>query len=94
MKNSLYSLLEDWLHVWVCASLCFVMGAFFGVRAIIAWHHNLRLNDVITWYGRGNGNIQQYYLSTLIVYSILWIAGGLTCLIAGWVYNRKRSGIP
>ena len=90
MKNSLHSLLEDWLYVWVLASLCFAMGLTFGGRAVIALRHNLQLNDVVTWYGRGNGSIQQYYLSTLITYSLLWIAGGGICLLAGWVYNRRQ----
>lgn len=90
MKINLHSLLENWLYIWVLALCCFGMGLTFGGRAVVALRHNLRPSDVVVWYGRGNGSIQQYYLSTLIAYSIFWIAGGVICLLAGWVYSRKK----
>lgn len=89
MKLNFYSFLSDWLCVLVVAAGFFLMGATFGGRAIVGLQHNLQLGDVVTWYGRGNGSIQQYYLSTLIIYSTLWLLGGVVILFAKWLYNRR-----
>ena len=88
IKSSLHEFLSDWSYVWAFAILCFAMSTTFGWKAIVALRHNLQLNDVVVWYGRGNGNIQQYYLSTLIVYSLLWLSGGLILLLSARIYSR------
>ncbi len=77
--------------MWVLALSFWGLGSTFDVRAFLALRHGLHLNGVVTWYGRGDGNVQQYYLSTLIIYSLLWCLGGLGLLLAGWIHNRPRS---
>ena len=91
LKSSLHDFLSSWLCVGVVAFAFFGMGTTFGWRAFVAVRQNFQLDDVVTWYGRGNGNIYQYYLSTLIVYSLLWLAGGLVLLLSSWVCNRAVS---
>ena len=64
LKSNLQEFFSNWLYVWVFAAGFFAFGISFGWKAFIALKHNVGLNEVVAWYGRGNGNIQQYYLST------------------------------
>ena len=89
-KSSLQEFLSNWFYVWLIAVGFFAMESLFGWKACVALKHNVGLNEVVTWYGRGNGNIIQYYLSTLIIFSILWFLGGVGLILAGWIYNRSR----
>ena len=90
LKSNIQEFLSNWLYVWVVAVGFFALASLFGWKAYIALEHNVGFNDVVTWYGRGNGNIQQYYLSELIIYSILWFLAGMGVLLGGWIYNRSR----
>jgi len=90
LKSNLSKFLGNRLFVWVIAISFFAYAFAFGWRAYIALKHNVGLNEVVTWYGRGYGNLQQYHLSTLIFYSSLWFLGGLGLLLASWIYNRRR----
>lgn len=90
-KSNLQEFFGNWLYVGLIAAGFFAMGISFGWKAFVAFKHNVGMNEVVTWYGRGNGNIIQYYLSTLIIVSILWLLGGLGLILAGWVCHRLRS---
>jgi len=90
LKSNLSEFLGNWLSVWVIAISFFAYAFAFGWRAYIAFMHNVGLNEIVTWYGRGYGNLQQYYLSTLICYSSLWFLGGIGLLLASWIYNLRR----
>ena len=91
MKSGWHEFLGDWFYVGIVALGLFGMGSTFGWKAVVAFRHGLHLNDIVTWYGRGNGNMFQYYLSTLIIYSACWFATCLGLLLIAWVYNKPGS---
>ncbi len=93
LKSNAKEFLSNWLYIGLFAACFFAMGSLFGWKAYVALKHNIGLNEVVTWYGGRNGHILQYYLSTLIVYSILWLLAGAGLLLAGWIHNRLRPGL-
>ena len=89
IRVKFYSFLSDWLYALVFAGLFFLISLTNGWRVLVAFQHNLGLNDVVTWTGRGPSNIHQEYVSALIVYSGLWFIGGMAILFAKWLYDKK-----
>ena len=93
LKAGWHEFLSNQLAVGIITLGFFGIGSTFGWKAFVALRHGLHLNDVVTWYGRGNGNMYQYYLSTLIIYSACWLLGGLGLLLTAWMHNRFRSNL-
>jgi hypothetical protein len=81
-----------WL-VWV-SIVGLAIGIISGTTSYLAFQHNIPLNGVVAIFRYSNaearGNIQMFYLSTLIVYSVLGFLGGIISYV---VWRKQNRGV-
>lgn len=84
-------LLSNWEGVWLIAAGLFAIGLMYGWKSYVAHRQGIGLHGIVTWYGRGYGNLIQYELASLILVSLAWLLGGVVLLAAAWLYHRRSS---
>lgn len=88
-------LYSRWPFLLLISLGCFAFGITDGWLSYSAHLQNIPLNGIVVFPTHANyarqTSVHSEYLSTLILYSVLWLAGGVTLLVAWRLANRSAG---